>query len=324
MWDKGLIPITDLCHFGVPDWVASFQNADWPKHFAEYCSAFAQRYPWIKYYTPVNEMLVCSQYSGKEGGWNEQEKSDRAMVTSHANMCRATLLAIPQILKHRPDAVFIQSEAAQAFVPMSPGGQDVADFENEYRFLTFDHLYGRSPNGVVQRFLLENGLTEDDLKWFIQKGKVAAPHCVMGMDYYGGNEKVVTSDGSKQSQGQMLGWHAIARDYYGRYQRPIMLTETNKMDEGGGEAENWLRQTWGQAHHLRHQGIPVVGYTWFSLTDQIDWDIAITKIRGKVNPNGLCTLDRKLRPVGELFKTLAHENADSPLIYGVPTGLLSS
>ena len=53
MWDKGLIPIADLCHFGVPDWVGNFQNTDWPPHFAEYCAAFAERYPWIKYYTPV-------------------------------------------------------------------------------------------------------------------------------------------------------------------------------------------------------------------------------------------------------------------------------
>lgn len=65
----------------------------------------------------------------------------------------------------------------------------------------------------------------------------------------------------------------------------------------------------------------MIGYTWFSLTDQIDWDIQITQIRGKVNANGLCTLDRKLRPAGEVFKTLARENAEAPLIHGVPTGL---
>ena len=45
--------------------------------------------------------------------------------------------------------------------------------------------------------------------------------------------------------------------------------------------------------------MPVVGYIWFSLTDQIDWDCQIVKIENKVTPNGLCTLDRKLRPVGE-------------------------
>ena len=322
MWDAGLIPIADLCHFGVPDWVGGFQNTDWPAHFAEYCGAFAERYPWIKYYTPVNEMLVCARFSGKEGGWNEQESSDRAMVRAHANMCRATLEAIPEILKGRPDAVFIQSEVAEAHVELAPGGAAVAEFANELRFITFDHLYGRPPRSDVVRFLLDNGLTRDDLIWFLDNGGKYAERCILGMDYYGNNEKVVTESGTVETQGQMLGWHAIARDYYDRYRRPLMMTETNAVDDGDGAAERWLKQTWSQAHHLRTHGVPVIGFTWFSLTDQIDWDIQLVRIENQVTPNGLCTLDRKLRPVGELFKRLAHENAGSQLIRGVPDCLL--
>ena len=52
----GITPIADLCHFGVPDWVGDFQNPDWPKLFAEYARAFAERYPWVRLYTPVNEI----------------------------------------------------------------------------------------------------------------------------------------------------------------------------------------------------------------------------------------------------------------------------
>lgn len=323
MWDKGLIPIADLCHFGVPDWIGGFQNTEWPHHFADYCDAFAQRYPWIKYFTPVNEMLVCARFSAKFGHWNEQQKGDRTFVQAHANECRATLLGIGRILERRPDAVFIQSEIAEAFVQLAPQAAEKADFLNQLRFLSFDHLYGRPPDGSVQRYLLDNGLTEDDLKWFLQRGRAAAEHCVMGMDYYSLNEKVVTAEGQPQSQGQMLGWHAIARDYYVRYQRPLMLTETNAMDNGRGSAVSWLKSTWSQAHHLRHEGVPVIGYTWFSLTDQIDWDIQLVEIRGKENPNGLVTLDRKLRDVGKLYKTLAHDNACAQLIAGVPTGLMT-
>ena len=69
MWDLGLIPIADLCHFGVPDWVGGFTNPDWPAHFVEYAAAFAERYPWIKFYTPVKEMLVCARMSGLEGAF---------------------------------------------------------------------------------------------------------------------------------------------------------------------------------------------------------------------------------------------------------------
>src|SRR5690242_19481225 len=42
-------PITDLCHFGVPDWIGSFQNRDWPALFAGYARAFAHRFPWVRY-----------------------------------------------------------------------------------------------------------------------------------------------------------------------------------------------------------------------------------------------------------------------------------
>jgi beta-glucosidase/6-phospho-beta-glucosidase/beta-galactosidase len=143
------------------------------------------------------------------------------------------------------------------------------------------------------------------------------------MDYYDANEKVVKADGTLESQGQMLGWHAIANDYYLRYQRPMMLTETNSVDLGAGESATWLKQTWSQAHHLRRQGVPMIGFTWYSLTDQIDWDIQIVEIRGNVTPNGLCTLDRKLRKVGELFGQIAQDNAGAQVIQGVPTGLLT-
>src|SRR5262245_3385901 len=32
--ERGILPIVDLCHFGVPDWVQNFQNPDFPKLFA--------------------------------------------------------------------------------------------------------------------------------------------------------------------------------------------------------------------------------------------------------------------------------------------------
>src|SRR5919198_1862416 len=54
--ERDIIPITDLCHFGVPDWLGNFQNPEFPAHFADYAKAFAERYPWVWCYTPVNEM----------------------------------------------------------------------------------------------------------------------------------------------------------------------------------------------------------------------------------------------------------------------------
>src|SRR5688572_1520872 len=51
MQKLGIRPIIDLVHFGLPDWMGTFQNPDWPRHLSEYASAFAQRYPWVRFYT---------------------------------------------------------------------------------------------------------------------------------------------------------------------------------------------------------------------------------------------------------------------------------
>src|SRR6266480_792850 len=41
----GIVPIIDLLHFGLPDWLGDFQNPQWPQYFAEYAGCFAERYP---------------------------------------------------------------------------------------------------------------------------------------------------------------------------------------------------------------------------------------------------------------------------------------
>lgn len=42
---RDIVPILDLCHFGVPDWIGNFQNPEFPELFARYAGAFARRFP---------------------------------------------------------------------------------------------------------------------------------------------------------------------------------------------------------------------------------------------------------------------------------------
>ena len=269
-------------------------------------------------------MLLCARFSGLYGLWNEQKRSEAALVAAHATQCRATLLAIGEILKRRPDAVFIQSEIAEVYLEQWPETHDDVEFRNRFRFITFDFLYGTPPHADVLNFLYDNGLSRADYDWFMAHGRAAARHCVLGMDYYGDNERTLQRDGVAKPEGAMLGWDTIALDYYHRYRRPMMLTETNAVDRGGGEARHWLLRTWHQAQHLRHRGVPVLGYTWYSLTDQIDWDIQLREIRGQVTPNGLYTLERKPRDAARVFGELAQTYGGSPLLESMPAGLPGS
>jgi beta-glucosidase/6-phospho-beta-glucosidase/beta-galactosidase len=292
--------IVDLCHFGVPEWIGSFQNPDWPKLFAEYAEAFAVRFPWVRFYTPVNEIFIAATFSAQFGWWNERLHSDRAFVTALKHLCQANLLAMHAVLKSRPNAIFIQSESTQYFHAEGPDCEDQAAFLNEKRFLSFDLTYGHRLQSTMYEYLLDNGMTRDEYHWFMQHH--VKNRCVMGNDYYATNENLVHSDGSLTLSGEIFGYYPITHQYFARYRLPVMHTETNGL--GGEQAVGWLSKEWANVHRLKQDGVPLVGFTWYSLQDQVDWDSGLRENNGRVNPLGLCDLDRKIRPVGRAYKKL--------------------
>jgi beta-glucosidase len=58
---------------------------------------------------------------------------------------------------------------------------------------------------------------------------------------------------------------------------------------------------------LKQDGVPVVGFTWYSLTDQVDWCTALREDAGRVNSLGLYDLDRNIRPAGRLYRELLQQ-----------------
>jgi beta-glucosidase/6-phospho-beta-glucosidase/beta-galactosidase len=296
-------PIADLCHFGVPDWLGNFQNPDFPQLFAEYAGAFARRFPWVQLYTPVNEMLICAVFSASFGWWNEQLHDDRAFVTALKHIVKANVLAMHEILKVHPRALFIQSESSEYFHADSPRAIKPAEIMNAKRFLSLDLNYGRRVDSEMYEFLMDNGMTRDEYHFFLHHNR--KHHCIMGTDYYVANESRVDSDGQTMPSGEVFGYAEITRQYYRRYRIPVMHTETN-FSEGprGDEAAYWLWKEWANVLRCRNDGVPTVGFTWYSITDQVDWDIALREDKGTVNPLGLFDLNRNIRPVGKAYKQL--------------------
>lgn len=303
---REIVPIADLCHFGVPDWMGNFQNPEFPELFARYADAFARRYHWVQLYTPVNEMFICALFSAAFGWWNEQLRSDRAFVTALKHIVKANVLAMQAILRVRPDAIFIQSESSEYFHAENPRAIKPAEIMNAKRFLSLDLNYGRRVDSEMYEYLRDNGMTRQEYQFFLHHH--LKHHCLMGNDYYVTNEHRVNEDGTTRASGEVFGYAEITRQYYSRYRLPIMHTETN-LHQGvrGDEAVNWLWKEWANVLCVRNSGMPVVGFTWYSLTDQVDWDTALRESNGRVNPLGLFDLDRQIRPVGRTYQQLIHD-----------------
>lgn len=296
-----ITPLVDLCHFGVPDWIGDFQNTDWPQHFAEYAKAFATRYPDLRFYTPVNEVFIAAMFSGQYGWWNECQGSDFHFVTALKNLSKANVMAMQEISKVRPDAIFIQSESSEYFHPENPDVIELCNFLNQKRFLSLDLTYGHSVDVNTYKYLMANGMTDDEYTWFTQQNIKAKTNCVMGNDYYITNEHLVHSNGSTSPSGEIFGYAVITHQYFRRYRLPVMHTETNITEPF---SVHWLKKQWANIYRLKMDGVPIIGFTWYSLTDQVDWDSALRNDAGVVNSLGLYDLDRKIRPVGTEYKNL--------------------
>jgi beta-glucosidase len=313
----GIIPIMDLCHFGVPDWIEGFQNPEFPRHFADYARAFAERYPWARFYTPVNEMYIAAQFSAYYGWWNERLASHQAFVTALKHIVQANLEAMIAILQVRPDALFIQSESSEYTHASRPDLADRCEMLNERRFLSLDLNYGRRVSSGMYEYLLDNGMTDQEYDSFMRQN--LREHCIMGNDYYTTNEHLLVEDTRTVLAGEVFGYYVVTRDYYDRYNLPVMHTETNVAEPA---AEQWLWKTWANIQRLRRDGVPLCGMTWYSLTDQVDWDTALRENNGRVNPLGLADLSRNLRPVGRAYRQLIEQWGFTPLLPNGPLTLV--
>lgn len=303
--ELNITPIVDLCHFGVPDWIGNFQNPDFPVYFAEYALAFAERFPYLQYYTPINEIFITATFSALYGWWNERLTSQTGFVNALKHCCKANVMAMQAILKVQPHAIFIQSESSEFFHPSNPSAQKLSNFLNEKRFLSLDLTYGYPLTASMYEYLLENGMTKEEYHWF-EENQVNA-RCIMGNDYYVTNEHVVYPDGRTEASGEIFGYYVITHQYYSRYRLPIMHTETNIAMPN---SVNWLYKEWANVHQLKRDGVPVVGFTWYSLLHQVDWDSALREDAGHINELGLFDLDRQIMPIGKAYKKLISQWRD--------------
>lgn len=300
--ENRLVPIADLLHFGLPDDLEGFGDPRLPDRFASFAAAFAARYPWVRHYTPVNEPLISARFSAQLGWWNERRTDDRSFVAAIDGASTCAVLGMARIREVRPDAVFLQSDTCEGYAPAVPAAAERAAFLNELRFVAWDLTYGRRPGRRVSAWLADNGLGAERLAWFAANGSDRG--CIVGHDFYAGNEWLVDADGGMRLRDDPAGYAAQARAYHDHFGLPFMLSETNT--DGPG-ARAWLATMWDECLTLRAAGLPIRGICWYGFVDHVDWDTALREINDRPNHCGLVGLDRRPHPVGEAYRELARD-----------------
>ena len=294
---KNILPIVGLVHHGSGPRHADLLSPSFATGLAHFASQVARKFPWIEYYTPVNEPLTTARFSGLYGLWFPHRRSDHAFVHALVNEMKAVVLSMREIRKVNPDAKLIQTEDL-AKVYSTPHLQYQAEFENQRRWLTFDFLCGMVNNDhPLWDYFIRSGVREDSLKFFVDN---PCPPDIIGVDYYATSERYLDqareryppyTHGSNHFEryadveafrvrhNQPSGIRLLLKECWDRYHISIAVTEAH-INCHSDDQIRWFAEIRQACIALMEKGADIKAITAWSLLGAYGWNTLLTKANG--------------------------------------------
>jgi dTDP-4-dehydrorhamnose reductase len=295
-------PIVGLLHHGSGPSYTSLVDPDFPEKLASYASRVAERYPWVTYYTPVNEPLTTARFSGLYGVWYPHGRDDATFARALYNEIKGTVLAMRAIRAVNPAAKLVQTDDLGR-ASGTPATQRQVDFENDRRWLGFDLLMGKvAPGHPLYHYLVTDGaLTGAELAWLAQN---PMPPDVIGLNHYLLSNRFLDDElewypdhvqiaptprcdvryadvpALESARADSPSVYDVLRDAWERYpDTPLAVTEVHIDGESATQLQ-WLWDVWQAATRLREEGAPMVAVTAWSLLGTYDWNTLCTSPSG--------------------------------------------
>jgi dTDP-4-dehydrorhamnose reductase len=325
----GIEPIVGFVHHGSGPRYTNLLDDGFAPKLARYARQFAERYPWVNRYTPVNEPLTTARFSALYGHWYPHAADDRSFLRALLNQCRAIRAAMEAIRLVNPAAELVQTDDLGCTGSTAPLRYQAA-FDNDRRWLAWDLLSGRVTRGHPLRgYLLEHGIEAAVLESFLE---APCPADLVGVNHYvtsnrflhheldrfpehcrGGNgrdryadvEAVRVSEAANVSLGELL------REAWHRYGRPVAVTESH-LGCTREEQLRWLRDTLGEATAARAAGVDVRAVTVWALLGSYDWNSLVTRETGHYEPGAFDVRGGRPRPTA-LARLIKSVSAAQPL-----------
>src|SRR5688572_20551744 len=299
--NHGIEPIAGLIHHGSGPAFTSLASKHFPELLARYAGEVARQFPWIEYYTPVNEPLTTARFSGLYGIWYPHKSNDLSFARMLLNQLKGVVLSMQEIRKINPDAKLVQTEDlgktyATEFL------QYQADFENERRWLTGDLLCGKVlPGHEMWEYLINTGIKEEDILFFAEN---PCPPDIMGYNHYvtserfldddvhrypsnmhGGNwlDKYVDTEAVRINHGKESGLKVLLTEAWNRYGLPMAITEAH-IHCTREEQMRWLKEVWDTCVELNQSGVSVNAVTVWSIFGAYGWNKLLTCHKGDYEP----------------------------------------
>ena len=260
---EGMEVMLTLFHHSAPDWVIEYGGWTNPKvidHFVGFSvDVIKTLNPYVTYWNTFNEPNVYAMFSYVAGIWPPGIENKLA-VLNFGKLYKGDFF---KALDH----MIVSHNKIYSF------GHKL----NKNIKIGIAHNTAYYENGSLFSFFATNW-SWDNMNYYFPDG-VASHLDFMGINYYGSEFMTMTgihfdSRAEYNDAGRAInptGLYKILKTFYKRYKHPIFITEN-----GTADADDYLRSSYLVEHLLAvsqglKDGIPIMGYIQWSLTDNFEW-----------------------------------------------------
>lgn len=332
---QGIDVIAGLVHHGSGPSCTDLTDPEFPYLLAEYAGKVAEKFPWLEYYTPVNEPLTTARFSGLYGLWYPHANDDKNFITCLFNQVKGIVLSMEAIRKVNPDAKLVQTEDLGKTYS-TPKLRYQSNFENQRRWLTYDLLCGRvDEKHKLWKYFIRHGASLEHLRFFQEN--VCVPD-IFGWNHYVTSERYLdenlrrfpkhTHGGNKKHRyadveavrveiDEPTGLSVLLKEAWDRYGQPMAVTEVH-LHCHREEQIRWFTYVWNHCNQLRDDGVDIVAVTAWAIFGSFGWNELLTKANGfyepgvydissgKARPTALASFIRKLNTTDNHVHFLSH------------------
>lgn len=300
---RGIAPVVTFSHYSAPAWFAaqgSFFSAQGPDLFARYCDRAARRLAdGIAYGVTLNEPNVGSMMGWVHIPDSFESHIDAALAAAGKSIgsdgFKGVIFGAPRTDEQMIAAHIKGYQAIKAVRSTLPLGVGLA--------VDDDQAQGSSAYRDAKRKAVYE-------PWFA----VTRTHAdFIGIQNYG--RRVYDADGEVPRPNGALGGRENLPDSLAnavRYAhdgtgKPVLITENGIATANDAERAAFIPATLEQLHGVVAAGVPVIGYTHWSLLDNFEW------ISGYHEQLGLVAVDRAtfkrtVKPSARVFGAIARAN----------------
>lgn len=299
--ELGIKPIAGLVHHGSGPQYVNFYDGSFEEGLAVYARKVAERFPWLEYYTPVNEPLTTARFCGLYGHWYPHKKSDYDFFKVLLSECKATVMAMKAIREVNPNAKLIQTDDLGK-CHSTPLLAYQAEFENERRWVSYELLAGKlTADKLMYKRMLSAGIQASELDYFLENN---CPPDVCGFNYYLTSERYLDEDMSKYPEcyhggngkhsyadvhtamvklEQETGGYYLLKEAWERLHLPLAITECH-LYSPREEQMRWFNDMWNAANRLKSEGVDIRAITAWALFGLHGWNKLCTQPYGEYEP----------------------------------------